>query len=358
VTLYCAEHTELRASVRGLLSQSADSAAVRATIAGPEPFDRVLWSRMCGELGLSGLAIPSGHGGSGYGVLELAVVLEEIGRANVPSPYLITTLAGLALSLAKPDETTSALLPSIAAGEQVVTVHIGQLQGSRSGVATARHVPDGLAATSLLVVGPDGGAVVDLRHRDVSVARLDGIDLTRGLCHVSFGPGARRRLSVPVGWAARVGALAAILLACEQIGGAERALEMSVDYARTRVQFGRAIGSFQAVKHALADMLIELELARSIQQDAVRLAAMGAPLADLTAAASAAKVACSKAFKLLTSETVRVHGGIGFTWEHDAHLYFRRARASAVLFGDVAFHAERLASRAGLDGRPPAQGSA
>ncbi len=344
MSIYGPEHDELRASVRKLLSRAADSPAVRATIAGPEPFDRALWARLVGELGLTGLAVAEQYGGSGYGVLELAVVLEEIGRANLPSPYLVTTLASLALGLARPDDFTAALLRGIAGGEQVVAVHIGSREIAPDGAVTVRHVPDATAAASLLLAGPDGGAVVGLDDPGVTVTALDGIDLTRGLGHVSFPAGAARPLDVPGDWTDLVSALAAVLLACEQVGGAERVLEMSVDYARTRVQFGRPIGSFQGVSHALADMLIELELARSVQQHAVRLAASGAPLAGLAPVASAAKIACSKVFGQLTSETIRVHGGIGFTWEHDAHLYFRRARTSAVLFGDAGWHADRVAA--------------
>jgi alkylation response protein AidB-like acyl-CoA dehydrogenase len=351
MSLYGPEHDELRASVRKLLGRAADSPAVRATIAGPEPFDRALWSRLSGELGLTGLAVAADYAGSGYGVTELAVVLEEIGRTSLPSPYLVTTLASLALERARPDDHTAALLRGIAAGEQVVAVHVGSPDIAPDGAVTARHVPDATAATHLLLAGPGGGAIVGLGDPGVTVTPLDGIDLTRGLGHVSFPAGAARPLSVPDGWAERVGALAAVLLACEQVGGAERVLEMSVDYARNRVQFGRPIGSFQAVSHALADMLIELELARSVQQHAVRLAAGGAPLAELAPAASAAKIACSTMFEQLTSETIRIHGGIGFTWEHDAHLYFRRARTSAVLFGDIGWHAERAAA-ADLRTRP------
>jgi alkylation response protein AidB-like acyl-CoA dehydrogenase len=254
VSVYGPEHDELRASVRTLLSRAANSAAVRATIAGPEPFDRALWSRLTGELGLAGLAVAEQYGGSGYGLRELAVVLEEIGRANLPSPYLVTTLAALALGLASPAEDVAALLRGIAAGEQIVTVHLGPREVPAAGTETVRHVPDVAAATSLLLAGPGGGAVVDLRGPGVSVTPLDGIDLTRDLGHVSFGPGAARPLPVPGGWADTVAALAVIMLACEQVGGAERVLEMSVGYARTRVQFGRPIGSFQAVSHALADM--------------------------------------------------------------------------------------------------------
>jgi alkylation response protein AidB-like acyl-CoA dehydrogenase len=369
VTIYTEEHQELRATVRRLLEKSADRAAVRATIDGLDAYDQALWARMSAELGLAGLAIAESRGGSGFGVLELSVVLEEIGRANLPSPYLSTVLAGLALTLADADDTTARLLSGIASGERIAAVHLdtgdirksrgvepsaaghvpgGPIVGEQVLNGTARHVLDGPTADELVLIGPGEGSVVDLGGDGVTVRRLAGIDLTRSHAHVTFDGAAARPITVGGDWKDRVAALAAVLLACEQIGGAERVLEISTCYATDRIQFGRPIGSFQAVKHTLADMLIELELARAIQQDAVRLAATGAPLAELMAAASTAKVACSQAFVQLTSDMIRVHGGIGFTWEHEAHLYFRRARASARLFGDVSAHSDRIAAHVGL----------
>jgi alkylation response protein AidB-like acyl-CoA dehydrogenase len=360
VTVYAPEHDELRAAVRGLLESSADSAAVRATIAAGG-YDERLWRRMSDELGLVGLGVPEARGGSGFGIVELAVVLEEIGRANLPSPFLGTVLAALALEEAG---AGADLLPALAAGRGTATVSLtggtapwrfadGRVTGDLA------HVVDGTDARHLVLVGTGTGAVVDLGGPGVARTPLETMDLTRGQARVVLDDAPARELVVPAGWAGRMGALAAVLVACEQIGGAGRVLEMSTAHAGVRVQFGRPIGSFQAVKHLLADMLVECELARTVQQHAVGLAA--APDADpvaLDAAARTARLACSRAFRQLSGDAIRVHGGIGYTWEHDAHLFFRRARASAVLFGGTATDADRLATHAGLVPTAAAAGEA
>ncbi|GLZ49092.1 acyl-CoA dehydrogenase [Actinomycetospora sp. NBRC 106375] len=344
MALYAPEHDDLRAAVRGLLEKAADSAAVRRTVAAGG-FDAALWQRMSGELGLAGLAIPEEHGGSGYGPVELGVVLEEIGRANLPSPYLTTVLAGVALSTAGAADD---LLPVVAAGERLATVSFGTgwtLDGDRV-TGLVDHVPDGTTADRLVLVGAPGGVVVDLAGADRRPLRT--MDLTRGQARITLAGAPARPFAAPHGWAGRVGAVAAVLVACEQVGGADRVLETASAYAGERVQFGRPIGSFQAVKHLLADMLVALELARSTQQHALGLlAAPGADPAAVDAAARSARVACSRAFVQISSDAIRVLGGIGYTWEHDAHLYFRRARASAALFG-AGDDLDRLATHAGL----------
>jgi alkylation response protein AidB-like acyl-CoA dehydrogenase len=354
VTVYADEHDELRSAVRRLLEKSAEGAAVRATVAAGG-YDTALWRRMSDELGLPGLAIAEEHGGSGYGIVELAVVLEEIGRACLPSPFLSTVLAAWTLEAAGPSDVAADLLPSLAAGRQAAAVHVGAAgrpgwtleHGRVRGVLP--HVADGTAADHLVLVAPGGGAVVDLRGPGVARSELETMDLTRDQARITLTDAPARVLPADGTWAGRTTALAAVMVACEQVGGAERVLEMSTAYARERVQFGRAIGSFQAVKHLLADMLVELELARTVQRHALELLdAAGTEPAALDAAARSARVACSRAFARLTSDTIRVHGGIGYTWEHDAHLYFRRARASAVLFGGGADDLDRLAVAAGL----------
>ncbi|MFC5061810.1 acyl-CoA dehydrogenase family protein [Actinomycetospora atypica] len=328
--VYAQEHDELRASVRALV----EKAGVRATIEAGG-YDEALWRRMV-DLDLPALAIAEEDGGVGYGIVELAVVLEEIGRANLPSPFLTTVVAGLALEAGR-----DGALPALARGDRRATVHLGCLVDG-----AARHVPDGDSADLLVLVGD--GLVVDLTDDRVRRTPLTTMDLTRGQAHLDLHDVPARRLDLSTGAADRIASLAAVLVACEQIGGAERVLELSTGYARERVQFGRPIGSFQAVKHLLADMLIELELARSAQQHAVALAADPAtPPSVLDAVARTARVACSRAFTQLTGDAIRVHGGIGYTWEHDLHLYFRRARASAVLFGGSA-DADALATHAGL----------
>jgi alkylation response protein AidB-like acyl-CoA dehydrogenase len=354
VAVYAEEHDDLRSSVRALLEKSADSAAIRRTVdAGG--YDTALWRRMSEELGLPGLAVSEERGGVGFGVVELAVVLEEIGRANLPSPYLSTVLGAWALETSDASEVAADLVPGLAAGEVLAAVHLvgdegpapwSVADGKVTGVL--RHVADGHTADHVVLVGPDGGAVVDLTGSGVTRRPLETMDLTRGQARIELREAAARDLWAPEGWGRRLAALAAILVACEQVGGAERVLEMSTAYAGERIQFGRQIGSFQAVKHVLADMLVECELARTVQQHALELAASpDVSSAELDAAARSARVSCSRAFLHLTSDTVRVHGGIGYTWEHDAHLYFRRARASAALFGD-GDDLDRLATHAGL----------
>jgi alkylation response protein AidB-like acyl-CoA dehydrogenase len=354
MTVYAAEHDELRSAVRRLLEKSADSAAIRATIAAGG-YDTALWRRISDELGLPGLAIAEERGGAGYGIVELAVVLEEIGRATLPSPFLSTVLAAWAVESAGPSAVAGDLLPPLAAGRQVAAVAVGAARpgwtfenGRVGGVLP--HVPDGATADHLVLVAPGGGAVVDLHGPGVARSELETMDLTRGQARIALTDAPARPLPAPDGWAERMSALAAVMVACEQVGGAERVLEMSTAYAGERIQFGRPIGSFQAVKHLLADMLVELELARTVQQHAVGLIGTpGTGPAALDAAARSARVACSRAFLRLTSDAIRVHGGIGYTWEHDAHLYFRRARASAVLFGGGADDLDRLAVADDLD---------
>lgn len=365
--LYTTEHEELRAAVRRLFDRSADRASVRAVIDGPEPYDRALWRRMCDELGLAGLAVMERYGGSGYGVVELAVVLEEIGRVNLPSPYLSTVLAGRGLALTVPDAVTGPLVADIAAGRVVVAVHldppdsppaVAVAGGRASGVCT--HVVDGAAADLLLLSTSEGPALVRLDDRGVHRRELDTLDLTRCQARITLDQVPTRRLSGAVDeWAGRMLATAAILVAAEQLGGAQRCLEMACAHAASRCQFGRPIGAFQAVKHLCADMLVELELARAAEEHAVATAAAAAPLCDLQAAVSTARVVCSLAFQKIAADMIQVHGGIGFTWEHDAHLFYRRAYASTQLYGSLAAHREQLATHAGLgvrtDGREETQ---
>ncbi|WP_433799839.1 acyl-CoA dehydrogenase family protein [Actinomycetospora sp. CA-084318] len=363
MTVYAEEHEELRSAVRALLEKSADSATVRATL-GTGRYDDALWRRMSDELGLPGLAVAESRGGSGFGILELAVVLEEIGRANLPSPFLTTVLAALALEAAG-GPVADDLVPDLAAGTRTAAVHLPGGHGpagwdlrDATVTGTLLHVPEAHAADLLVLVAADRGAVVDLTAVGVTVTALETMDLTRGQARVELTGARARTLDVDPGWSDAVTALAAVLVACEQVGGAERMLEVSTAHAGDRVQFGRPVGSFQAVKHLLADMLVEVELARTVQQHAVALAAAGtAPATDLDAAAHVAHLTCSEAFRTVTGDAIRVHGGIGYTWEHDAHLYFRRARASAVLFADVAAHADRLATTAGLVADPAQEAS-
>lgn len=342
--------TELRAVVRQFLERSADSAAVRRVMADDAArYDHALWRRLCRELGLTGMAVAEEFGGSQASVHEIAVVLEEIGRANLPAPYLSTVLAALALSDAEPDAAVAAALTAIASGEGIAGVHFGDL-GLSAGRASGQisTLLDGADVDLLVVIGTERGTLIDLHAPGVTVTPLQTMDLTRGQARVLLDDVVVHELRVPGNWARHTSALAVTLLAAEQIGGARRCLEMATSYAQERVQFGRPIGSFQAIKHLCADMLVEVELARVIYERALDVAVSDAAMDDFAAAASAAKVACTHAFGQLTGDTIRVLGGIGYTWEHDAHLYFRRARAAAPLFGGVSRHLDRIAEHAGL----------
>ncbi|MEU6577305.1 acyl-CoA dehydrogenase family protein [Streptomyces sp. NPDC046805] len=369
MTMYTDEHAAFRAAVRGLLEKSASSSAVRAVIDGPDPYDRTLWHRLTTEVGLTGLAVGEDDGGSGIDLVALAVALEEAGRANLPAPLLSTTLAAFILESAGPGPWREEL-PALAHGERVAAVHL-EAPGTESGTGPVRiqdgkasgtlsYLVDGDAADLAVIAGPEGGLLVDLREPGVRRAPLHTMDLTRGQARIVLDDAPVRPIhpADPTDWHTRAVAYAAVLAAAEQIGGAERCLEMSASYASQRYQYGRAIGSFQAVKHLCANMLIELELARSVYWNALALAAgLHGDVArdELTDAAAAAKLACSQAFTQITSDTIRVHGGIGFTWEHDAHLYFRRARATARLFGTADAYADQLAAHAGLGAAPRPQ---
>lgn len=344
--IYRDEHDAMRAAVRGLLERAADSAAVRRTIESGG-YDGPLWKRMSDELGLPGLAVPEELGGSGFGIVETAVALEEVGRAILPSPLWATTVAALALVDAGGPRD---LVEPLASGQRTAAVHLGDGWTAEGDRVTGRigHVADGVDADQLVLVGDHHGAVVDLHGPGVRRTALETMDLTRPQARIELDDAPTRVFDTPTGWATRTTALAAALLAAEQVGGADRVLELSTTYASERVQFGRPVGSFQTVKHQLADMLVDLELARATEQYAVELAA--APSTDLDTLDVAARTAhrsCSGAFRAISAEAIRVHGGIGFTWEHDAHLYFRRARASAVLL-DRAGDDRRLAAAAGL----------
>jgi alkylation response protein AidB-like acyl-CoA dehydrogenase len=372
------EQEELRQVVRAFLQAKVPESEVRRLMATEDGLDRAAWRRSAQEQLLPGLAIPEEYGGAGFGFGELAVVTEELGRALAYPSFLSTVvITANALLLSGDEAACRQWLPGIAAGETIATVALpgsmsealppwpageateGDVLAERSGsgwalTGQAPFVLDGHVADLLLVVArsADGPTLFACEPGSrVERVPLDTLDPTRKQARVSF----RRAPALPIGEAgaaydvlARVMDLGATALAAEQVGGAAYALETAVDYARHREQFGRPIGSFQAIKHKCADMLVELEEARSAAHHAVWAAATLDP--SLPVAASVAKVACSEAFSHIAAETVQVHGGIGFTWEHSAHLYFRRAKSDEVLFGDPIRHRARLGELIGLAG--------
>ncbi len=364
------EHDELRQTVKRFLDNDSTEQKVRGLMATDDGFDREVWAKMAAQMGLQGLIVPEEHGGAGMGFVELAVVLEEMGAALLCAPYLSTAvLATTALVESGDGAACAALLPGIAAGELLATVAIAEpgsgwdpTQIAARATADADHwkldgektfVIDGHTADVLLVAArTDAGlglfrveAVADGLQREL----LPTLDLTRKLARVKLD-GVRAERVGPDDAAAlleRLLQIGAIALACEQAGGAQRVLDMAVDYAKTRLQFGRPIGSFQAIKHRCADMLVDVEFAKSAAYHAAFCIAERRD-DELATAANVAKSYCSEAFFRVANDNIQVHGGMGFTWEHPAHLYFKRAKSSAVLFGDASAHRERLADALGL----------
>lgn len=361
------EQEELRATVRRFLQDKSPSTEVRRLMETDDGYDPVVWSQMADQLGLQGLAVPEEYGGAGFGYVELIIVFEEMGRALLCAPFFATVaLATNALLRCGDDEAKKAYLPAIATGDTIATLAVTEegggldegaimLTAERSGARWTLHghksfVLDGHVANLLLVVArtPVGLSLFAVEGSAESISRsaLPALDQTRKLARIEFNH-TPARLVGPEGGAGRLLAttldLAAVALAAEQLGGAQRCLDMSVEYAKIRYQFGRPIGSFQAIKHKCADMLLEVESARSIVNYAGWAAAEGSD--ELPVVASLAKAYCSEAYSHAAAESIQIHGGIGFTWEHDAHLYFKRAKSSELLFGDPVHHREQLAQR-------------
>lgn len=360
-----AEVAALRSTMTAVCRDAGATGVVRALDPAGPGYDVAVWETLAEQVGVSCLGLPEEIGGLG-GLAELTAVGECLGAALLPVPFLSSTvLSGQVL--ARCGAAAEALLGDVAAGAVVATALLDPRgrwnpdglplravpqDAGWSVTGTADFVLDGAGARALVVVaaGPAGPVVlaVEPAAAGVSVRRVATLDLARAQAQVEFrGAGA-----VPLATGPHVTALvsaavdvALVVQAAELLGGAQAALSLTLDYVKTRRQFGRVIGSFQAVKHRLADMLLDVELARSAVGRAVAAGSGPGhePLA-LAEAASVAKAWCAEAFVRVTEATVHLHGGIGFTWEHDAHLYFRRARADAALLGDAAHHRERLAN--------------
>lgn len=363
------DQRELQALVREFLTEKSTEADVRRLMDTEEGYDRQLWRRMAQEVGLQGIAIAEEHGGQGFGWIELGIVLEEAGRALLCAPLFSTVvLAASAITESGDDTAARSRLPGIADGSTIATLAFPGENGrwDADGV-TAQAVRDDeswrISGTSPVTI--DGHIadfyVVPARTRDgfglflvdrgdgVDVTPLTTLDQTRKLASVTFdGVLAAPLGDLSDGWAVleRVLDLAAVALAAEQAGGARAAFEASVAYLKERVQFGQPIGAFQALKHMAADVLIEVESAKSASTYALWAAAQARD--ELPAAASLAAAFCTDAFVTAAHQNIQFHGGMGFTWEVPAHLYFKRARADELLLGDGDFHRERLAQRLGV----------
>ena len=363
------EQEELRRSVRRFLDDTSPMDEVRRLMDTEEGYDPGVWRRMA-ELGLQGIHVPEALGGAGLGHVELAVVLEELGRTLACLPYFSTVGLAVNALLASGDERAQRdLLPRLASGEATATLAVLEPPGSwdpdalraqarREGGGwvvdgVKAFVVDGHTADVVLVAAgtPAGPSVFAVDGGAPGLERLPvpQLDQTRKLARLELSSTPARLVGEAgsaAGWLGRALDLAAVALASEQVGGAQRCLDMSVDYAKSRHQFGRPIGSFQAIKHRCADMLLRVESARAAASYAAWAAAEDAE--ELPAVASLARAYCSEAYSWVAGETIQVHGGIGFTWEHDAHLYFKRAKASELLLGDPAHHRELLLQRIGI----------
>ena len=364
------EQDQLREFVRSFLEDKSSEEAVREQMATEQGYDEAVWGQMAEQLGLQSLIIPEEYGGQGFGYVELIVVMEEMGRSLLPAPFFSTVvLAANTLIHSGDDDAKAAILPGIASGETIATVAFTEENGKwdESGItmtATASgdgytldgskmYVLDGHVANEIIVAArTDAG--VSLFHVSgdadgLTRTPLATMDQTRKQARLDFaGTPAKLIGEDGGGWAVleQVLDLAAVALAAEQVGGAQMVLDMSVEYAKVRVQFGRPIGSFQAIKHKCADMLLEVESAKSAAYYAGWCAS---ELNDeLPSVASLAKAYCSEAYFHAAAENIQIHGGIGFTWEHPAHLYFKRAKSSELLFGDPTYHRELLAQRIGI----------
>jgi acyl-CoA dehydrogenase len=374
------EATQLRESVRAAFTDLSAPSEVRRRMATARGWDDKLWRRLCGELELSGLAVPEEYGGSGFSAVELGIVFEEAGRCLLCAPLF--SGAGLAAPLLLALDDVAArerYLPGICDGSTVATVVTSDTFGTsvldrpsveaveRDGTAVlsgeAGYVIDGAFADLILVPArtPEGLRVyaVDATAQGLRAIPLSTLDQTRKQARLIFDrvPASGRIGGSEAATAVRRAFdVARALLAGEQAGAAGRCLEITVEYAKTRVQFGRPIGSFQAVKQKAAEMLILVESARSA---AMTAAASAAGLPDAPALAQAAAIAhayCSEAFVAVAAEMIQLHGGIGFTWEHDAHLYFKRAWTSRELLGHPEEQLEVLARSLSFDGRGVAGG--
>jgi len=314
------EQQELAATVRSLLAKRADSAAVRAAMVSETGYDESLWQTLCEQIGVAALAIPEDYDGAGFSLLESFIVLEEIGRSLAPSPLLASLVTSEALLAGADDEAKTRLLPQIAAGEVAAYVVPGEpsLFADQASVLVA--VVDG----ALVELDPASSDPVWLPSMD-QTSRWGSLDATGG---TPIGDGAAAAERAALVGAAGVAALSA--------GLAARALDMTVDYSKERVQFGRPIGSFQALKHRMADMLVLVEMSRSASWAASYAVSTHAPNAGRLA--HVAKSYCSDALNKIAAETVQLHGGIAITWEHDAQLVFKRAHALSQLFGQPHQH--------------------
>ncbi len=357
----------LRESARGLLEKECPSTAVRRLMDDDRGYDAELWRKMA-ALGWTGLVVPEAYGGSGLSYVDLVLVLEEMGRVLLPSPFIWTAMVAEAIKRIGSEFQKQALLPKIAAGDLIATVAWMEPSGlwSAEGIAMPARkrgsgymlegvklfVNDAHIADHLLVAARTSGKGVTLfaiesARAGITVSPLKTMDATRKLSEVKF-EGVKATAADVVGtmgdgWKPLSEILdrGKVMIAAEMMGGAQKVLEMTVEYAKVRAQFGRPIGSFQAVQHKCANMMIDVEGAKSAVYYAAW--AVSNEVAEAPLAAALCKAAASDAYRRVSADGIQVHGGIGFTWDHDLHLYFKRAKSSEFTFGDASYNRELVA---------------
>lgn len=361
---YSKEQDDFRASLRSFLRDQAPPARMRQ-VAALDGHDRSLWQRLCGELELPGLHMPAEYGGVGATLVETAIAFCELGRALTPVPFASNVFAAEAIFRLGDEEQRKTLFAGLLSGAQIgafaavgarvadtseATVRACRIAGRTVLTGECVPVPHGHVADLFVVPALTDGVVamhvVSADAPGVTVVPLRSFDISRPVASLRLVQAPADVLAAgPPGDLERVLDVARVLLAAEMLGGAEACLQLTVEYAQTRRQFDRPIGSFQAVKHACADMMIEIDATRA----AVMFAAMtAADDAELSVAAPLVKAQAGDTFALCAGSAIQIHGGIAFTWEHDLHLYFRRAKTSEALFGSGAQHRALLADRAGI----------
>ena len=361
------EQDLLRQSAADFLNNECPMSYVRQMMEDERGYADELWQKMA-ELGWMGLIFPERYGGSGLSLIDMVVVLEEMGRVVLPGPFFSTVvLGGFAILEAGSEEQKNTLLPHIASGQLKTTLAVlednarwdeqgvrlraekndggYQLSGVKLFVPDA-HVADTIVCAARTAEG-FGLFLIDRQQAGVSTSVLKTMDQTRKLCELRLDKvqlGADALLGPPgLAWdrLSRVLDRSKVALCAEMTGGAQRVLDMSVEYAKIREQFGRPIGSFQAIQHKCADMLVQVESAKSATYYAAWAVSNAAP--DAALASAMAKAYCSDAYRKVSADGIQVHGGIGFTWEHDMHIYFKRAKGSEVTFGDATWNRELVA---------------
>ena len=361
------EQEILRQAAADFLRNECPMSYVRQMMEDERGYADEVWNKMA-ELGWMGLTVPEAYGGAGLSLVDLVVVLEEMGKVVLPGPFFSTVaLGGLCVQAAGSEEQKKALLPGLASGQTTLTlacleenarwdeagINLGAEQNGSGYVLNGvkLFVPDAHVADHIICAARTSEGVtlflLDRQQAGLGTRLLKSMDQTRKLCAVTLDKvhiGADALLGAPgQGWdiLSRVINQSKVALSAEMCGGAQQVLDMSVEYAKVREQFGRPIGSFQAIQHKCADMLVQVEGAKSATYYAAWAVSNETP--DAALAAAMAKAYCSDAYRQVTSEGIQVHGGIGFTWEHDLHIYFKRAKGSEVTFGDATWNRELVA---------------